>query len=86
MARNLDILLDERERSRLDIGIIPETGQPVHFGLATEPGHLTLSVVAMRLLGRFQSLFAVDLTAQHLHCLLVPERCKGPRCIAISLS
>src|SRR5258706_3142440 len=67
----LDILLDDRERFQLDAAIVAESSQPVHFGLAPKPGHLTFRIVAMGLPRRFQSELSVNLAAKHLHCLLV---------------
>src|SRR2546423_14650382 len=63
--------------------IIAESTQPMHLGLAPEPGHLPLGVVAMRLLNRLHRQLAVDFTTNKLQRLFVSQRCKGESGVAI---
>src|SRR3954462_11520185 len=63
--------------------IIAEAAQPAHLRLAPEPSHLSLGVVAMRLLRRLHRQLAVDFTTNKLQRLFVSQRCKGESGVAI---
>src|ERR1039457_5506340 len=58
-------------------GVVAEVLQPVHFGIAAEPGELALGVVAVSLLGSGDGLGERALAAQMAGGLAVAERAHG---------
>jgi hypothetical protein len=52
------------QRFLLDFRIVAETFEPVHLRLAAKPGHLSLGVVAMRLLGGLHGLILIQFSTQ----------------------
>src|SRR5438477_13095892 len=76
---------NEIEGLGLDIHIVAEAAQPMHGGLAPEPGHLALGVVAVSLLRRPDRQFAVNFAAEKLQRLLIAESVQSDGALAIFL-
>src|SRR5258708_25997060 len=68
-----------------DLGIIAEAVEPGDFRFPPKPCHLPFRIIAMRLLGRLQSLIASEFSTQELHSLFVTERVQRPRRPAVFL-
>ena len=60
----------------LDLRVVAEAGEPMHGGVAAEPGELALGVVAMALLSGGDGGFAGEVAVEDSHCLGVAERGK----------
>jgi hypothetical protein len=60
-----------------DVGVAAAAGEPVHVGLAAEPGELAFGVVAMALLGMGDGLLACELAAEDGGCFGVAQGGEG---------
>src|SRR5271166_210030 len=69
----------------LNLRIIAKAAQPANLRLAAKPGHLPLSIVAVRLLGGLKRLLTREFPAKKLHRLLVAQRRQRSGGVAVFL-